>query len=196
VDIEIRALRGDERAAGGGVAGRALATSHTSQWVWGDDKAACLQGNLDLFVGLVSIQDAPIGALLGQHVVGICAASPPGECFCATAPPELRTPPDVVGDVGDPSRVQHVWALYCAHDLEERHWHVGPVGVEPSLQGAGVGGLMLAAFAAQMDDAGEVAWLETDKPDNVVFYRRGGFELTDEVHEHGLTSYWMRRDPR
>jgi len=29
-----------------------------------------------------------------------------------------------------------------------------------------------------------------------VFYRRAGFEVTDEVGEHGLTTWWMRRDPR
>ena len=80
-----------------------------------------------------------------------------------------------------PSRVQYVWALYCAHDLEERHWHLGPVGSSRACRARASAALMLAAFGAQMDDEGEVAWLETDKPENVVFYRRAGFERRRRV---------------
>lgn len=194
--IEIRPLRDDERAAAGAVAGRALASNPTSHWVFGDDPRARLRGNLDLFVGFVQSQPAPWGALLGDHVVGVCAASPPGECVSAVVPEGFREPPAELGPPGHVSRLQHDWALLVAHDLDERHWHVGPVSVEPELQGCGVGGALLGAFTEQMDDLGEIAWLETDKPENVVFYRRAGFELADEVTEHGLTNWWMRRDPR
>lgn len=196
MDVAVRPLHDHERAAAGGVAGRALADSPTSRWVYGEPVVPRLQANLDLFVGLVSGQPGPVGALLGDHVVGVCAASPPGECFAIAAPPELRTPPETIGEPGDFSRAVHVWSLFCAHDLDERHWHLGPVSVEPGLQGAGVGSLMLRAVCDQMDAAGEVAWLETDKPENVVFYRRCGFDTTLEIDEHGFTTWWMRRDPR
>ena len=196
MDVEVRPLHDHERAAAGGVAARALSTSPTSLWVYGDAPVPRVRANLDLFVGFVGGQQSPLGALLGQHVVGICGAAPPGACIRALAPAELQTPPTEVGEVGHPSRGQYVWSLYCGRDLEERHWHLGPVSVEPGLQGAGIGGLMLRAFAEQMDDTGEVAWLETDKPENVVFYRRAGFEVTDEDSGQGFTTWWMRRDPR
>jgi len=192
----VRPLHDRERAAAGGVAGRALSTSPTSLWVYGEEPLTRVRASLDLFVGFVGGQPSPLGALLGDHVVGICGAAPPGACIGAMAPENLRTPPTTVGDAGDPSRGQYVWALYCGRDLEERHWHLGPVSVEPGLQGAGIGALMLRAFVEQMDADGEVAWLETDKPENVVFYRRAGFDVTDEVSEHGFTTWWMRRDPR
>src|SRR5581483_514822 len=194
--VEVRPLRDDERSAAGAVAGRALLTSPTSAWTWGDDLVPRLRVSLDMFVGFVGNQREPIGALLGDHVVGIAGASPPGECIGATASPEMRTPPAEIGPPGDASRGLYIWSLYCARDLEERHWHLGPVSVEPTAQGLGIGSLMLRAFGDQMDDAGEVAWLETDKPENVVFYRRAGWEVAEEVTEHGLTSWWMRRDPR
>ena len=196
MDVVVRPLHNEERTSAGGVAGRALSTSPTSIWVYGEEPIHRVRASLDLFVPFVGAMTDPIGALLGDHVVGICAAAAPDACIGSLAPPELREPPATVGGPGDPTRGQYVWSLYCGRDLDERHWHLGPVSVEPGLQGAGIGGLMLRAFGEQMDDAGEVAWLETDKPENVVFYRRAGWEVADEVTEHDLTSWWMRRDPR
>ena len=67
--------------------------------------------------------------------------------------------------------------------------------MEPGLQGAGVGGAMLRVLGERMDAAGELAWLETDKPENVVFYRRHGFDVVAEVDPYGFTTWFMRRDP-
>ena len=53
-------------------------------------------------------------------------------------------------------------------DPDERHWHVGPVAVEGGMRGLGIGARLMEAFAEQMDRAGDVAYLETDKPENVV----------------------------
>jgi len=194
--VLVRPLHDHERAAAGAVAGRALSTSPTSVWVYGDEPTYRVRSSLDLFVPFVTAMTAPIGALLGDHVVGVCGSAMPGACIGAIAPDELRTPPKRVGGEGDPTRGQYVWSVYCARDLEERHWHLGPVSVEPGLQGAGIGGLMLRAFGDQLDDAGEVGWLETDKPENVVFYRRAGWVEAEELTEHSLTTWWMRRDPR
>lgn len=196
MNVEVRPLHDHERAAAGGVAARALSTSPTSVWVYGDELINRVRSSLDLFVPFVTGMTEPIGALLGDHVVGVCGSAPPGACIGAIAPAELRTPPPQVGDAGDSTRGRYVWSIYCARDLEERHWHLGPVAVEPGLQGAGIGGLMLRAYSDQLDDAGEVGWLETDKPENIVFYRRAGWEVAEEVTEHGLTTWWMRRDPR
>jgi len=196
MDVEVRLLRDDERAAAGGVAGRALADGPMARWVYGDPPVLRVGSTLDIFVGYVQTLPEPIGALIGDHVVGVCASAPPGGCVGSVAPEEWRTPPAVIGDPGDLSRQHYTWGLMCAHDLPERHWHLGPVSVEPGLQGAGIGARMLTMFGERMDEAGEVAWLETDKPENVVFYRRAGWDVIDEVNEHGLTTWFMRRDPR
>jgi len=196
VDVAVRTLRDDERAAAGAVAARALADSPTSVWTYGDDVISRLAVNFDLFGGFLPTLPEPLGALLGRHVVGVCAASAPGACVDHVVPEAMRTPPSEIGAAGHPSRAQYVWSLYCEQDLDERHWHVGPVSVEPGLQGCGVGSLLLRAFGERMDADGEIAWLETDKPENVVFYRRHGFDVVHEVSHHGLTTWWMRRDPR
>ena len=137
------------------------------------------------------------GALLGPHVIGVAAAVLPGTCIGATAAGELRERPDVdpVDAVGF-DRTRHVISVMCDHDPEERHVHVGPVGVEPGSQGLGVGGAMLAAVAERLDHDGEVGWLETDKPENVVFYRRHGFDVDVEERRLGIPIWFMRRTPR
>ncbi len=207
MSLEIRDLAPDELPAAGGVAGRALADSPTFRWAMGDDPVARVGRSLDVFVGFVAMMPPPqLGAFLGSHVVGVAAAAAPGTCIGAVATDDLRTPPEVIGPPGDDSRNLVVWSLFCGHDLDERHWHVGPVSVEPGLQGAGIGGRLLTALCARFDADGEVAWLETDKPDNVVFYRRQGFDVVEEVvapdaerHpsiEAPFTTWFMRRDPR
>jgi GNAT superfamily N-acetyltransferase len=201
-DLEIRDLAPDELAAAGGVAGRALADNPTFRWASGDPALPRIAAALDVFVPFVEAMTvAQLGALVGRHVVGVCAAAPPGTCVGSTAPPEWRDPPAEIGPPGHESRALAIWSLFASHDLDERHWHVGPVSVEPGLQGAGIGGALLGAFGERMDEAGEVAWLETDKPENVVFYRRHGFEVADEVElpepaAGSLTTWFMRRDPR
>jgi ribosomal protein S18 acetylase RimI-like enzyme len=197
MELEIRDLAAEELAAAGGVAGRALSDNPTFRWAAGDQPVPRIGSALDVFVGFMEGMTAPqLGAFLGRHVVGVAGAAPPGTCVGHVAPPEWRTLPSEVGLPGDDSRTGFVWALFATHDVDERHWHIGPVSVEPGLQGQGIGGALLRPLCARMDAEGEVAWLETDKPDNVAFYRRHGFDVAEEVETHGLTTWFMRRPPR
>ncbi len=52
---------------------------------------------------------------------------------------------------------------------------------------------MMQVFCAQMDAAREDAYLETDKPENVRFYERFGFEVVGEQEVLGVTNYFMLR---
>jgi len=78
-------------------------------------------------------------------------------------------------------------------DPEERHWHLGPVAVDAHLQGMGIGSKLMRVFCAQMDAAGEDAYLETDKPENVRFYERFGFEVVGEEEVIGVSNWYMAR---
>jgi ribosomal protein S18 acetylase RimI-like enzyme len=78
-------------------------------------------------------------------------------------------------------------------DPEVRHWHLGPVAVDAHLQGMGIGSKLLRVFCAQMDAAGEEAYLETDKPENVRFYQRFGFEVVGEEEVIGVPNWYMVR---
>ena len=51
----------------------------------------------------------------------------------------------------------------------------------------------MQVFCAQMDAARDDAYLETDKPINVRFYERFGFDVIGEENVLGVQNYFMRR---
>ncbi len=65
--------------------------------------------------------------------------------------------------VGTAIRVLTWTAEWARRDLTRPHWHLGPVAVDPHLQGHGIGGAMLSAFCERMDQEHRLAYLETDK---------------------------------
>jgi ribosomal protein S18 acetylase RimI-like enzyme len=67
------------------------------------------------------------------------------------------------------------------------------VAVDAHLQGMGIGSKLMRVFCAQMDAAGEAAYLETDKPENVRFYERFGFEIVGDEQVIGVPNWYMAR---
>ena len=63
------------------------------------------------------------------------------------------------------------------------------------MRGLGIGSRLMEAFAERMDRAGDLAYLETDKPENVTFYQRFGFEVIDEALVLGTPNWFMLRRP-
>ncbi len=195
MEFQVRALAGEEVRFAGAVAARALRDNPMMAFSVPDDPLARLQTGYDTFVE--RIPPDSVGALAGRHVIGVAAAAAPGLCICATALPDLRRVPDVgPADAVGYDRARFVISTMCEHDPEDRHVHVGPVGVEPGVQGLGIGGRMMQAVCAGLDDDGEVGWLETDKPENVVFYRRHGFDVAVEDRHLGFPIWFMHRPAR
>lgn len=82
--------------------------------------------------------------------------------------------------------------------VPEPHWYLMIVGVDPDLQGRGLGSALIAEGLAPADDQQRVAYLETSDPRNVPFYRRFGFEVLESVPlgKDAPPGWAMRRDPR
>jgi len=85
------------------------------------------------------------------------------------------------------------WAKY---DPAEPHSHLGPVAVDPELQGRGVGSMLLAEYCQRLDQRTMLSYLETDKPENVRLYQRFGYHVTAEAEVLGVTSWFMTRVPK
>ena len=62
---------------------------------------------------------------------------------------------------------------------DEPHWFLSLLGVEPALQRRGIGAALLEPGLARA--VGAPVHLDTGRPENVPWYRRFGFEVTDEV---------------
>jgi ribosomal protein S18 acetylase RimI-like enzyme len=71
-------------------------------------------------------------------------------------------------------------AVHPLH-LREPHFYLWVLGVDPSMQGRGVGGALLRTFCARADEAEMPCYLETDKESSVRLYERHGFEIEDEL---------------
>ncbi len=57
------------------------------------------------------------------------------------------------------------------------HWYLPWFGVDPALQGQGVGSVLMTQCLAIVDEDKLPAYLETPNPRNISFYVRHGFEV-------------------
>lgn len=77
------------------------------------------------------------------------------------------------------------------------HWYLYGLGVEPSLQGQGVGHALLEPVLAQADRDGLACYLDTNNEKNVPFYERNGFTIISQGQAipNGPQTWGMRRNP-
>ncbi|MFM8862623.1 MAG: GNAT family N-acetyltransferase, partial [Acidimicrobiia bacterium] len=87
-------------------------------------------------------------------------------------------------------------AVEKAHPTEP-HWYLALLGVDPSRQRSGLGSALLRPVLEQCDESGAAAYLETQKPDNLAYYARFGFEERDRITVGDSPPVWLLwRDPR
>jgi GNAT superfamily N-acetyltransferase len=61
------------------------------------------------------------------------------------------------------------------------HWYILVLGVHPDHQGKGLGGGLLRQILQRADDERVAVYLESSNPKNLDFYRKYGFEVTEEI---------------
>jgi GNAT superfamily N-acetyltransferase len=84
-----------------------------------------------------------------------------------------------------PVRVMEQW-LSIFHKFDklhpsQPHWYILILGVHPDHQGKGIGGQLLNQVLQRADDERVAIYLESSNPKNLDFYRKYGFEVTDEI---------------
>jgi len=67
------------------------------------------------------------------------------------------------------------------YHIEEAHWYLAMVGVDPSHQGKGVGSGLLEYALAKCDAASLPAYLESSNPANLPLYERHGFRVVGTI---------------
>jgi ribosomal protein S18 acetylase RimI-like enzyme len=184
----------DQIAQAVGVAARALRDDPDWKAV-SDDPLVRLEMLYSTFAG--SLGEARVaGVRRGDCILGVASAVGPGRCVGARLPPEVRTLESPSKDASDSDRLMHFRSILAAHDLDEPHWHVGPVGVEPGFQSMGMGRAAMRLLCEEFDEHGRVSWLKTVKPENVRFYIGLGFEVVEESPMLAAHLWFMRRQPR
>jgi GNAT superfamily N-acetyltransferase len=78
----------------------------------------------------------------------------------------------------------------------EERLYLRYVGVRPEAQGKGWGGRAIRAGIAEANRRGVGVCLETATPENVVIYRRMGFDVIDDWRVPGGPRFWTMVRPR
>jgi len=96
-----------------------------------------------------------------------------------------------------PKAYRYVRAIEKAHPHEPM-WYLQVLATDPEHQRRGVGAALLAPVLADCDEQGLPAYLETQKFDNLAYYRQHGFALEQTLKPvPGGPSLWtMVRQPR
>lgn len=99
--------------------------------------------------------------------------------------------PRAIASLGVLSRMEKVHP-------KEPHWYLAILGTDPVHQGKGVGAALMAPVLERCDREGVPAYLESSKLENVPYYERFGFRVTEDLvlPKGGPTLPLMWRDPQ
>jgi len=81
-------------------------------------------------------------------------------------------------------------------DPKELHWHLGPIGVLPEVQGSGAGTMLVEKVCELLDEKQEPGYLETDRLRVARHQELLGFKIFKEVDILGIKNYCLWREPR
>jgi GNAT superfamily N-acetyltransferase len=197
-EVEVRDLLPDEVDAAAATLGRAMRDNPINVAVYGGDPARREARLRRLFRTLFRTTSAqtPLVAVEGDTLVGVAGIAPPGTCQ-PTLTAQLRFAPGTLALGPAAARRFLRWlGAWAQRDLDERHSHFGPFGVEPTRQAHGIGTRVLHEYCRRIDAEATTGYLETDKDVNVRLYERHGFEVVDEGPVLGVHCWYLRRPSR
>jgi GNAT superfamily N-acetyltransferase len=178
------------------VAARAMCTSPMAYAVLGESQDRRYRHTRRFFARLykLAVHQRPLVARLDGRIVA--STNDLVQEACRARPVDLVRSLPALALTGPRGGIRTVrWlADWERRDPDRPHAHFGPFGVEPELQGQGIGSLVLREYARRLDEAGEDSYLETEKPQNVALYQRFGFEVIDESELFGVPNWFMWRE--
>lgn len=186
-----------EMGLAAGVLARGMRDNPVHRAAFGEDPLGRVRTLERLFGALLpGMRYEPICARRGGEIVGVLGLAPPGACRPTPRQAARLIPALLRAGPASTARTFRWFVQWERRHPREPHWHLGPVAVEAALQGMGIGGLMMERFTEVVDAAGGSAYLETDKPENVRFYKRFGFEVVSEALILGTPNWFMWRRER
>jgi GNAT superfamily N-acetyltransferase len=183
-----RLLTLDECATAGEVLQRAFYHDPLQQWFFPDPdvrrtKCAPVFHNF-----------AARGCLFGEVITttngvnGVAIWSPPGprEVTEETmAKAGIDRTPELMGEESYTRSIEFfAWLGQFHHrDAPVDHWYLEILGVDPPLQGQGIGTSLMMPILRRADEAGLPCYVETAQQRNVPLYTRAGFKVMEDVVE-------------
>jgi GNAT superfamily N-acetyltransferase len=201
-DVKVSRMTQDQISLASGVLARAFHDDPVTVWVIPDpqERERSLPG---LYAAASALAERFGEAFVtGPDLLGAALWFPPGRSELGTDHFEAVGAADLAGRLprGAFGRFSSVMAYLDRlrrRDVPQPHWYLSVLGVEPELQGRGIGGALLSPILERCDSTGLPSYLETQKQRNVLFYERHGFRVVVEVDEptSGIRFWTMLREP-
>jgi ribosomal protein S18 acetylase RimI-like enzyme len=180
------------------VLARAFLDEPVSQRVYRGLKASQILRNLTLdFAGELGVcmrRGAPLEVLANGAIVAAAVIYPPGTYPTGWLDERLIQISTIFGHTRYDLRAWQAW-LQEVGKLHPKtpHYYLEYLGVEPALQGQGLGSHLLAELTRRADAAGVGCYLETATARNLPLYQRFGFEIATQKEIIGLPAWFMWR---
>lgn len=195
--VRIRAPRREEAGSAAELLGLAMADNPNHVAAYRGDKSVRASRHAVLMRAVLGRRrgEVQFGAFHGDDIVGFVAATPtPG---CRPSPGEVARLLPSLTRLG-PASLARVLAWQRAwdrHHPTSPHLHVGPLAVHPGWRGQGLGRELLhqVVLSPGRDESALPAYLETDREENVGFYRAAGFAVLSEGAVLGRPNWFMGR---
>jgi ribosomal protein S18 acetylase RimI-like enzyme len=190
-DVRLVAFQPMMLAEASDMLARAFMTNPLHVAVFGRD---ALDKNREFFrVGLSVMKGPKLVAMEQARIVGLIhwVASP--RCQLS-AIEKLRMMPTMISGFGFGSAMGvGAWlSAWTRHDPAEPHVHLGPIGVAPDVRGQRLGQKLMERYCEELARSRKIGYLETDRQENVQFYRRFGFDVVEQTTIRGVTNYFMK----
>lgn len=194
MEIVIAELPDERWPEAGAMAGRAFWTEDYMSVIADDpiERYAEVQ-HLYRSMGPGNERVVSLAAFAGDHVVGVSSMTLAGDCFfCRMNPEEPYEPANRVDEVMHEVDL----VIHRLHVGLPSHAYIGPIAVEPSLQGLGIGGRLLeASWERALASGPETVALDCDPRLEGYYARHGYRRVTVEADPWGYEIVGMRRDP-
>jgi ribosomal protein S18 acetylase RimI-like enzyme len=195
--VEIRELQRDGVNAAASLLSRGMCDNPNNVAAFhgdSDGRKMALAPFFRILLGGLLTRGKVLGAFDGGTLVGVCGMAEPGKCR-----PGFVEKLQILGSLlinaapAAAGRLAKWSGAWESHDPVRPHWHLGPVAVDGHLQGKGIGRELLTDFCRRMDEVNAVAYLETDKRENVTFYEKFGFTVAGEGQVLEVPNWYMSR---